>query len=362
MFATCIAVLAGPVLAQPGLPGSPAAKPTPAPATTAGALTNNPSADLAGGQRPERGWFFFEDPPKEEPEVEEPPLPQLPSQLPPPPKEKRCTSKATWSADCGFVDPGQDFEFQALQRDRLMERMSLARNDPKAVEDFQYYMRWALERTAEATNLWWYNMVQNPELDPTVTSPISAFGLRLMTDVRQGKEREIFNLVKAEGGFFVYFSRSDCEFCHQMGPVLQGLSQRTGLEVRNAALDKTCMPGFEVGCMTSPATDAPAAALQVATVPAVFLYVKPNTWLRIATGAVDVESMTTRAVQFFAAYRSALLTGVENGEGGKPSVSFAGTELAGGSAGVEGLKPGKAVTLPTEEEIARMLGAPAPSR
>lgn len=317
---------------------------------------SSPGSDLAGERPPERGWFFFEDPPKAAEPEPEPPRAAFPSELPPPPKEKRCAEKGTWTPDCGFVNPGQDFEFQAKQRDALMERMSLARNDPKAVEDFQYYMRWVLERTAETTNLWWYNMVQNPELDPNVQSPVSAFGLRLMTDVQKGHDKEIFDLVKAEGGFFVYFSRTDCVFCHQMKDVLDGLKTRTGLEIRNASLDTSCMPGYQEGCMTAPATEAPAQALQVTTVPAVFLFVKPNTWIRVATGVVDTESMTTRTVQFFSAYRAALLAGTENGEGARPSVDFNAAGVATGTAA--GAAPTKERgSLPSEDDIARMLGA-----
>jgi conjugal transfer pilus assembly protein TraF len=320
------------------------------------AQNTNPSDDLAGGQAPERGWFFFETLPVPE-EAAPSPKAEFPSKLPPPPKEEKCKDKATWTPECGFVNPGSDFAFQEKQRDALMQGMSLANNDPKAVEAFQYYMRWVLERTAETTNLWWYNMVQNPELDPNVAAPVSAFGLRLMTDVQKGQEREIFDLVKAEGGFFVYFSRTDCTFCHQMKDVLQALSKRTGLEIRNASLDGSCMPGFEKGCMTSPATDNPARSLQVATVPAIFLYVQPNTWIRVATGVVDVESMTTRTVQFFAAYRSALLTGVENSQDGRPSVDFS-NNAPKGTGGVAGeSKSGGKIELPSESEISRMLGA-----
>jgi hypothetical protein len=320
------------------------------------AQNTNPSADLSGGRAPERGWFFFETLPQPEEPVE-PPKAEFPSKLPPPPKEEKCKDKATWTNECGFVNPGSDFAFQEKQRDALMQGMSLANNDPKAVEAFQYYMRWVLERTAETTNLWWYNMVQNPDLDPNVSAPVSAFGLRLMTDVQKGQEKEIFDLVKSEGGFFVYFSRTDCVFCHQMKDVLQALSKRTGLDIRNASLDGTCMPGYEKGCMTSPATDNPARALQVATVPAIFLYVQPNTWIRVATGVVDVESMTTRTVQFFSAYRSALLTGVENAQDGRPSVDFSNNAAVGTGAGVEGGKPGGKIEMPSEAEIARMLGA-----
>lgn len=314
-------------------------------------------SDVNAGPRPERGWFYFESPPKA-PEKEETPPPKLPTELPPPPKEEKCKKKESWSPECGFVNPGDDFSFQEKQRDALMQRMSLAQNDPKAVEAFQYYMRWVLERTAETTNLWWYNMVQNPDLDPTVTQPISAFGLRLMTEVQKNKDQEIFDLIKSESGFFVYFSRTDCAFCHQMSDVLKGLERRTGLEVRNASLDDRCMPSFAEGCMVAPATEDPARVLQVSTVPAVFLYIKPNTWLRVATGVVDTESMVTRTVQFFSAYRAALLNGVENGQGGRPSVDFSTNAATGMAKGVAGTRPGGEVSLPSEEDIARMLGAP----
>ena len=274
----------------------------------------------------EKGWWYFEKK-KEPPKVEEPapPTPQPEQVQPPKPepsKEEKCRARESWSADCGFVHPGQDFEFQAKQRDALMERMAVSANDPKAVEAFQYYMRWVLERTSEVTNLWWYNMVQNPELDPTAAQPISAMGLRLMTEVRKGGEREVFELVREEGGMFVFFSRSDCVFCHQMGEPLRLLEQRTTVPVRNASLDGKCIEGFAEGCLAGGLALQAAQALQVATVPTVFLYVKPNTWIRVATGIADVDSMATRAMQFFSAYRTALLKGVDNGPDGRAPVDF----------------------------------------
>lgn len=317
--------------------------------------------DLNSGPRPERGWFFFEDPKKEEPAppLERPrPRPVTPAPGPAPvPKDERCKKKETWSAECGFVDPGEDFEFQAKQRDALMQRMAMARNDPAAVEAFQYYIRWMLERTAEVANLWAYNMAQNPELDPSVRAPVSAFGLRLMTSAREQSDRALFDLLREEGAFFVYFSRFDCAFCHQMSEPLRLLQSRTGLPVRNAALDERCMPGLSDGCMTAPATLAPAKALQVSTVPALFLYVQPNTWLRVANGIADTESMRLRTVQFFTAYRTALLTGVNNSINGRPSVDFSQNEITGLGRGAPGATSGGAMRMPTEDEIRQMLGA-----
>jgi len=320
----------------------------------------NPSSakrDDLNEAKPEKGWFFNEEEKKPEPEEEEPPQakPKMPTEPAKPPKEERCKKKDSWSADCGFVHPGQDFDFQAKQRDALLQQMAMSNNDPKAVEAFQYYMRFVLERTSEVTNLWWYNMVQNPDLDPNVTAPVSAFGLRLMTDVQKGHAKEIFDLIKEEGGMFVAFTRSDCVYCHQMVEPLKLLSTRTGLPIRNASLDDKCLPAFQEGCLTAPASTRPAEALQVTTVPSVFLYVKPNTWLRVATGVVDTDSMTTRATQFFSAYRNAMLKGVENGQNGRPSVDFNGIDPTGTKPGVTGSANGQ-VSAPNETDIARMLG------
>lgn len=319
------------------------------------------SAKVSSPNSPERGWYWFETEPKPTPLPEQqpeppppPPKPALP-QEPPEPPEARCKKADTWSAECGFVDPGTDFAFQSKQRDALMERMAVSPNDPKAVENFQYYMRWVIGRAAEVTNIWRYNMAQNPELDPSVNAPVSAFGLRLMTDVRKGQASEIYELIRNEGGFLVYFSRHDCTFCHQMSDTFKRLSKETGLPVRNAALDNTCMPGFEEGCMVAPQTTAPAQALQVATVPALFLYVKPNTWIRIATGVVDLQTMKLRTEQFFQAYRNAMLRGIDNGNGARAPVDFSDTDAKGStSTGIEG---GKNPQLPSEADIKRMLGA-----
>lgn len=340
-------VCAGSAFAQSGPTGAPEP-----------AVPERHNPQDANYSRPERGWFFFEGKKKEEPAPEKasppPEVKPLPKDLPPPPKEDKCKKKESWSVDCGFVHPGTDFEFQAKQRDALLERMVVSENDPKAVEAFQYYMRWVLERVSEVANVWHYNMVQNPELDPQVQQPISAMGLRLMSDVQSGKAEEIAQLLREEGAFLVYFSRHDCNFCHDMAPVVKRLAEKMNIPVRNAALDATCIAAMAEGCVAN-AVEA-AGLLQVSVVPTVFLHVPKNTWIRIATGISDERSMHERVMQFFLAYRSAMLKGVQNGQGGRASVDFSGNEkfMGGASAGTP---TPKGAPLPTEVDIAKMLGA-----
>src|ERR1700680_3390704 len=186
-----------------------------------------PSTSLQ--QNAEKGWFFYEQAPKkEEPVADSKPA----APTPPPPKETKeadkCKEPKTWTVDCGFTDPGKDMAFQEKQRDALLQNMSLSNNDTKAVEAFQYYMRWVMGRASEVANLWYYNTVQNPELDASVNQPISSFGLRLMTDVQNANAQEMYAALKKEDAILILFSRSDCEFCHSMAPTYQSVAHDTG--------------------------------------------------------------------------------------------------------------------------------------
>lgn len=331
----------------------------PAPGVVAETAKTSPGQDLNAAQKTERGWFYFESNKKKDDE----PAAEAPPQTPPPPEAKKpvddkCKKGATWTKECGFVDPKNDFDFQAKQRDALLIQMSMSKNDPAAVEQFQYYMRWVLSRASEVTNLWAFNMAQNPELDPQAKQPISTFGIRMMTDVQHGAENEIYKVIKEEGGMLVFFTKSDCPFCHAMSPSMAHIARDTGLPVRNAALDGTCIPAFVEGCLSGEATQAPAQALGVSIVPTVMLYVKPNTWIRVATGITDETTLRERIFSFFSAYRTAMLKGVNNAQKGRPSVDFSFKDGVSGTR--EGIvkEPGAEVAPPSEEDVARMLGKP----
>jgi hypothetical protein len=306
-----------------------------------------------------QGWFFYKDPPKpvDPPAASAPPpvQPAPPEQQQQKPPKDKCASSSSWTADCGFINPGKDFAFQEKERDALMQNMVMSNNDPKAVEQFQYYMKWMMSRAVEVTNLWQYNMAQNPDLDPNVKAPVSTFGLRLMTEVQSNHQKDIFKAIKAEDGMLVYFSRSDCDYCHGMSGVVQQIAAKTDLPVWDASLDSTCLAEFRDKCKTAPDTLVPAELLQVKTVPSLFLYIGPNTWIRLSTGVNDEASIMSRMVDFFSAYRNAMLKGVKNSVNGRPSVDFSDIAPTGTAEGVSGAKDGK-VRAPTDDEVAKLLG------
>ena len=299
---------------------------------------------------PERGWWWYEIYPEDEDlEISAPATPPAQPELSQPltPKEDPCKSKSTWSVDCGFVNPGRDFEFQAKQRDELLKAMVMSPNDPKTVEAFQYYMKWIMDQAATAANMWYFNRIQNPDLDPQTTSPVSSFGIKLVTKIKKARSREIFDLLK-EDGMLVYFTRTDCSYCHDMLDTILRVARDTGIELWNASLDDECMPGIDK-CLRSDKTTLPAAALSVRTVPTLFLHVKPGIWLRISTGVTDAETIKSRIVNFFSAYRAALVKGVSNGQGMRPSVDFSQTSVIDGKGIAEGVNAAPPADISGEE-------------
>ncbi len=299
----------------------------------------------------ERGWWWYERPAEpEEPEAQEaPPKPAPPKPAPEAKKEEKCATPRTWTPDCGFVDPKENFEFQAMQRDALLKQMVTKDNDPQAVEAFQRYIKWVMGRASQVANLWQYNMVQNPDLDPSVTEPISSFGLQLASKVKDVNDKSMMSVI-AEEGELVYFSRQDCTYCHQMAPLVQELARESKMRISVVSFDKECLTGF-AECVTGDIATQTGAILQVGVVPALFLRIKPQTWIRVATGVVDQKTMHDRIIQFFTAYRHALLKGVNNGNNMRASQDGSYTWSPGGN--------GDGVQLPSQSDVQKMLQAPA---
>ncbi|WP_080421032.1 conjugal transfer protein TraF [Burkholderia ubonensis] len=289
-----------------------------------------------------QGWFWYLDPKEEKkkdlpapvevaPAPVEQPKPTAPivvvpkapkKELTPEEKEKLCKVKDTWEKGCGFVDPGDDFEFQAKQRDILLQMMSLTPDNPDSVEQAQRYMKWVVGKASMAANMWYFNMVQNPDLDPTVKNPISEVGIALATRITQASQYEYFRLIKEEGGVLFYFSRSDCAYCFDQAPYAARVARTMGLDIVNIPLDGKCLPDFTGLACGDNVKPEQAAVLDVKIVPALYLYVPSNTWIRLGTGVMTDQTILANTVNFFSAYRAAMLQGLDNSKGARPSVTF----------------------------------------
>lgn len=292
---------------------------------------------------PRKGWFWYQDPvekkeaPVEVIEVTPTPAVKVDKTVPvvgitKAKDEKKagsleedpefCLTKDKWIPSCGFVDPGQDFDFQAKQRDALLQQMSMQPDKPEVVEAAQRYMKWIVGKASQAANMWYFNMVQNPDLDPTVKSPISEIGIALASKVRNASKLEYFRTVREEGGILFYFSRHDCSFCHDQAPITRRVARTMGLELINVPLDGKCIDGFEGEACAPNIPIEQIAVLNVQIVPSLYLYVPDNTWIRLGTGVVSDQKILANTVNFFSAYRAAMLAGIDNGNGVRPTVTF----------------------------------------
>ena len=334
------------------------------------------SAKQVQGQESEarKGWFWYLDPKEKEKkkeEVVEAPAPVKETKAIEVPAvvvgignkvdprveellEDPCASAKSWKAACGFIDPGSDFEFQAKQRDELLQQMSLRPDVPEAVEAVQRYMKWVVSKASQAANMWYFNLVQKPDLDPTVKNPISEFGLALASRVTKASEVEYFRMIREEGGLLFFFTRSDCIYCHEQAPMTIRVARTMGLRLINVPLDGVCIPGIPDADCAKDAKIEQAKFLDLQTVPTLYLYVPDATWIRLSSGLSSDTTTIANTVNFFSAYRAALLNGVDNGDGVRPSVSFnpdlkqvTGTANADGSA-----KAG----VPTQARMMEMLG------
>lgn len=322
-----------------------------------------------------QGWFWYRDPKKEEkkepPVVVAPPKVQVPTPQPAQPvvvitrkasepkdevdKEKLCSAKDTWTADCGFIEPGDDFEFQAKQRDILLQQMSLRPDNPDGVEAAQRYMKWVVGKASMAANMWYFNMVQKPDLDPTVKSPISEVGLALASRVTQASQSEYFRLIEEEGGKLFFFTRDDCAYCHTQAPYAQRVARSMNLQLINVPLDGVCLDGFVGDDCGNNIKPEQVAVLDVKVVPAIYLYVPSNTWIRLGTGVSSDTAIIANTVNFFSAYRAAMLAGLDNSKGARPSVTFdpAIRGQVSGATAADGATKG---TEPDRQRMMELLG------
>ncbi len=317
---------------------------------------------------PEHGWWFYQSPPpvskplKPKPtapvfsmsaSARSTPVPATPAIAHP------CAHRGTWTAPCGFRDPGHSFAFQAKERDALMQSMVMNPEDPRAVLQFQKYNQWLANEAIQVANMWYFNEVQHPGLNPQSTNPISEFGLQLAENVKRNSEDEIFGYL-SKHALLLDFTRQSCYYCHAMAPNAMALSKATKIPIYDASLSTSgCLPGFPGDhCVTAPFSIKPAEILHVKTVPTLFLFVKPDTWIRVGTGVVDQATLESRIVDFVSAYRTAILNGVRNGNGVAPSVDFNPQDNSGFTqvGNGKGAAPRNA-PLPTSSDIRKLLEA-----
>lgn len=272
----------------------------------------------------ERGWFWgFWSQFVDEEEIEEEIAAQEQEQGQEP-EEIDCTNPDQWKPRCGFIDPGNSFDFQSQQRDALLRQAVMNPSDTNKVEQWQRYQRWVTDQAIEMSQVWQWNLIQNQELNPAVATPIAAFGLRAAANLRKGQRASTLDSIKEQGGFLVWFTRSDCVFCHEMAEPLSLLQKRHNIDIYAASLDGECLEKFEGRCETGELVIEAARHLSVANVPDLWLHLpKDDLWFRVSSGMESTTLILSRIDLFFGAVTRAAEKGIKNAsDPNRPAVDF----------------------------------------
>ncbi len=233
---------------------------------------------------------------------------------------QNCLNSIKWTVDCGFIDPTklrlnkeETFLFEQKEYKALLHNFSMGPNDHHAVLQWQKFNDWAIGQAMTAAYSSEFNIAQHPELDSTIAHPFSQFANLIMKNVDDVMREDFFNML-SKTSILVFFTRSNCNFCHHQADIIHILEEKTHIPVWNASLDTNYLPNFNRHLL-APTTLLPAKYLHISTVPTLFLYLAPQGgsnsqehWIRLSTGLTSEDIIENRILQFSKNYRRGLLS------------------------------------------------------
>lgn len=135
---------------------------------------------------------------------------------------------------------------------------------------------------------------QNPSVDGNVRQPIATYAATNQRERLQGQREQTFQqLAKTHG--LVLFVRGDCQFCHDMGPVIRSLSDTYGFDVVPVTLDGGGVPGYPRPRPDNGISKFVSRGEGVRTVPALYLVANDQKSVTfIGSGALAAEEVMER--------------------------------------------------------------------
>ena len=166
------------------------------------------------GERDE-GWFFYKDPPKEQPQEPQPP-----------PKPQGGKS-------------GQPEVLSAKWIRENLDKYRYAAIDNPTKDNVELYLllqKLAMDKAEQFAMASRTYASQNPGIDETIQNPTSQISRTALANAEQENMNKLLRKIAKRAGIY-YFFRSDCPYCHQQNPMLEILTRVTGLQVLPISLD-----------------------------------------------------------------------------------------------------------------------------
>jgi conjugal transfer pilus assembly protein TraF len=193
--------------------------------------------------------------------------------------------------------PKSATEELAEKRKVLEEAMaeSILRPTPQTVARVQKLQHQWLNQSQTFSGIWMQNLLQHPDLDPTVKHPVTQYGIHIQKEAEQLKlEAKIKALSNQYGLFFIY--QGNCKFCQGMAAVVKQLSDKYGWNVLAISQDGLLLPEFP----DSKRDNGISQAWNIQGVPAVFV-VNPETEqvIPIGHGLISLDQLEHNLIRQF---------------------------------------------------------------
>lgn len=225
--------------------------------------------------KPERGWFWYEEPP-----VEQPKKPEK--------KEKPKTAAAASSTEKKEKKP-----MTAEWLKEMIPKMRMRALDDPSRENMAAYFflqRVEMDKAQRFAKAGKEYVSSEPILDENNRVPVSGYGKNEFMDRQFKAKKNVLNyLAKDVGGIFMFFD-SKCDFCKAQLKIVNYLKDAYGFEVKFISMDGKGLSGID---HWEP-DNGHAKMLNLKIFPTTVLAVPPNTYLIVSQGVMAQDQLEER--------------------------------------------------------------------
>ena len=239
-----------------------------------------PTGDFFGQHR--EGWFFYELEPIPQPEPEQsqasppsPPAPPVAAPAEPPAPAGSAPLSAAW--------------FRA-NLDRYRDA-AIDSPTPANVAAYYYLQRVALDKANRFAEVAQQVVLTDPHLDEGARRPLASFAAAEVSAQASEARTAVVRSLAQQAGIWFFF-RSDCPYCHLQAPVLKLLEQQYGFVVYPISVDGAPLPDSPFPEFAR--DTGQSQALQVTTVPALYLVRPPQDVLPVGQGVLSLDQLVQR--------------------------------------------------------------------
>lgn len=258
-------------------------------ATLNEAMAKRNGLDSGFFSRHAEGWFWYQDPVEEEPELLSEPLPAMP---PPVPSETQESEP-----------PLKPFTI-AWVRQALDKYKEAAWNNPTPENVKAYFLlqRFVIDRSNKFADVAQQVTVGNALLDETLRRPLANYVTHDVDKAAFEATNALLQKIAKHTGIF-FFYKSSCPYCEAQAPLLKHI-EKLGFKVIAVSIDGGTLRSAKFDDTRQ--DSGQAQALKVRSTPTIFLMDEKGTFETLAISAVSLPELKERIL--LSSLRSGLIT------------------------------------------------------